>query len=186
MAAITDIPNTIWRDELLPATYRGAQFFCESGAWESGRRIVEHEFPKRDLPYAEDMGRRAVSFTVRGYCIAYPFDIDDFYQRDYRHARKALQTQLDQGEPGILQLPTMQAMYVVCPRYRLQEEDRLGGYCVFEMEFQEYGLKPPEGKPDPSTQAKIRARQLRLRTIQLMSPNVGQDVQDRLLGKLGP
>lgn len=172
MAVITDIPNTKWRDELLPATFRAAQFHCEANAWEGGRRIIEHEFPKRDLPYAEDMGRRAISFTVRGYCIAYPFNVeggDGLYQRDYRPARDALQRALDSGEPGILQMPSMRAMWVVCPRYRLQEEERRGGYCVFEMEFQEYGFEPPRVTVNPSVQAINRAEALRQRIVIIMA-----------------
>jgi prophage DNA circulation protein len=155
-----------WRDEMLPASFRQAQFHCEANAWEGGRRIVEHEFPKRDLPYSEDLGRRAISFTVRGYCIAYPFNTEagaSLYQRDYRPARNALQRELDTGEPGILFLPTMQAMWVICPRYRLQEDEKRGGYCVFEMEFQEYGFKPPEVIVSPSLQAISRAEALRQR-----------------------
>ncbi|MCA1457709.1 DNA circularization N-terminal domain-containing protein [Bradyrhizobium sp. BRP22] len=52
------------------------------------RRIVEHEFPKKELPYAEDMGRSAREFTVRGYCNVYPYDSEIvLFRRDYRLAR---------------------------------------------------------------------------------------------------
>ena len=39
---------------------------------EGGRRIVMHEFPKKDIGYPEDMGRRARRFSVRGYIINLP------------------------------------------------------------------------------------------------------------------
>ena len=48
-----------WRSKWMPAKFRNARFHVESAVRESGRRIVSHEFPKRDVPYAEDMGRRA-------------------------------------------------------------------------------------------------------------------------------
>jgi|SRR5262245_49456701 len=185
---ITDIPNTRWRDELLPASFRGAAFHCEAGSWECGRRIVQHEFPKKDLPYAEDMGRRAVEFTVRGYCIAYPGNPIGapvagggqvtLYQRDYRQPRLALQRELDSGQPGVLQLPTMAPMMVVCPRYRLQEDERRGGYCVFDMQFQEFGLKVPDGAVNPKEFAKNKANQLRARAVAQMSPGVPDVIRD--------
>ena len=76
-----------WRDDWVRATYNNAPFHCEMNTRESGRRIVEHEFPKKDYPYAEDMGRHAREFTVRAYCIVYPRDDDDLFCRDYRSPR---------------------------------------------------------------------------------------------------
>ena len=101
----------------MPASFNGARFHCESNARESGRRIVEHQFPKKDDPYAEDMGRAAREFTIRGYCIVYPFDTGDgLHQMDYTLVRDALIAQLEAGGPGMLQLPTQPAQQVVCPR----------------------------------------------------------------------
>src|SRR5215471_15541205 len=120
--------KTPWRDELLPASFRGAMFHVDSGSKESGRRIVVHEFPKRDVPYAEDMGRRALVFSVRGYCITYPFDAQSgglLYRRDYRMARDALIAQLETGGPGVLQLPTLKSVTVVAQQYRWSEEERV-------------------------------------------------------------
>jgi prophage DNA circulation protein len=127
----------------MPAAFRGQQFHCESNSVDNGRHIVEHEFPKRDLPYGEDMGRRAKEFTVRGYCIVYPANSNQpLYQRDYRTPRNNLLRVLEDGQPGVLQLPTLPPIMVVCSRYRLTEEERLGGYCMFDMTFLEYGIKP--------------------------------------------
>src|SRR6201993_402703 len=96
-----------WRDDWVRATYNGAPFHCEANSRESGRRIVEHEFPKKELPYAEDMGRHAREFTIRGYCIVFPYDSElTLYQRDYRIPRDALIAQLETEGPGVLQLPT--------------------------------------------------------------------------------
>lgn len=140
--------RTIWRDQLLPATFAGQQFHCEANAREGGQRAVTHEFPKKDLPYTETMGRRAMEFTIRGYCIAYPFNTRyPLYQRDYRTPRNNLINVLDAGNPGVLQLPTQAPMWVVCVKYRLAEEERFGGYCVIDMSFVEYG-KTENPAPD--------------------------------------
>jgi hypothetical protein len=162
-----------WRDALLPAMYDGVPFWVESASRESGRRTVVHEYPKRDRPYGEDMGQRAVEYSVRGYIVSFMNDSGivsnttgaaDFlqqlstagglsgslYVRDYRIGRDLLQQRLDTGGAGVLQLPNMAraafgdvlTLTAVCTRYRLTEEDRFGGYCVFEMSFVDYGLAP--------------------------------------------
>jgi len=161
---ITDISNTPWRDDLLPAHFDGLLFHVESGSREGGRRIVVHEFPKRDLPYSEDMGRSAITFTVRGYCITYPFETSvTLYSRDYRKARNLLQQRLDEGGPGTLQLPTMSPLKVVCQRYRMTEEEKFGGYVVFDMQFVELGAPP--FRAVENTEEALRAEAQRLKAI---------------------
>lgn len=127
----------------MPASFRGARFHVDTSSKESGQRIVVHEFPKKDLPYAEGMGRRAIEFSVRGYCIAYPVAHPsiELYNPDYRKARDRLLTALETGGDGVLQLPFVPPMSVVCPRFRMTEEDKLGGFCVFDMQFVEFGRR---------------------------------------------
>jgi hypothetical protein len=165
MAKVTQIKEisfTPWRDALLPASFDGNLFHVESGSRQSGRRIVVHEFPKKDLPYSEDMGRAAVEWQVRGYTITYPQNtLEPLYSRDYRAARDLLQQRLDEGGPGRLQLPTMLPMLVVCQRYRLTEEERFGGYCVFDMSFVEYGAPP--FRPKPKTDQQLYAESVAVR-----------------------
>jgi prophage DNA circulation protein len=159
-----------FRDALLPASFRGAFFHVEAGARENGRRIVVHEFPKRELPYAEDMGRQAISFTVRGYCITYPRDDESpLYRRDYRIARDLLMAELEKEGDGVLQLPTLPRMRVVCQRYRLTEEEKAGGYCSFDMSFVEFGVSP--FRPITSSRDALvqQSANLRQRVIAAMS-----------------
>jgi hypothetical protein len=143
-------------------------FHCESGSRENGRRIVTHEFPKKELPYSEDMGRRAIEFSVRGYIIQYPADTGvPLYSRDYTLARDALQARLETGVAGSLQLPMQDPVVVVCSRYRLTEEERFGGYCVFDMSFVEYGVPP--FNPTPSTYQNLLAQSQQLRDYVMSS-----------------
>jgi prophage DNA circulation protein len=169
MTQITEIPNTPWRDALMPASYRGAQFHVEAASQENGRRIVMHQFPKRDIPYAEDMGREAFTFTVRAYCIAYPFNTDQrLYQRDYRISRNALIEQLEQEGMGDLQLPLLPSMKVVVQKYRVTEEQKTGGYCTFDITFAEAGKALP---PFEDTRGKVidASGKLKLQTIKLQN-----------------
>jgi len=158
MGTIRDLPSA-WRGDLLPASFDGKMFHVDNGSRESGRRIVVHEFPKKEVPYSEDMGRRAITFSVRGYCIVYPHEdtsAPNLYRRDYRIARDELQTRLETGETGVLQLPTLAPMKVKCQRYRLTEEDKFGGYCVFDMQFVEAGTQP--FMPVTDTASNLRAQ----------------------------
>jgi prophage DNA circulation protein len=138
-----------WRQYLKRASFRSVPFHVDTGVRESGRRTVTHEFPKRNVPYAEDMGRRAREFTVRGYIIVYPFDdADDLHKKNYIPARDNLITALETDGSADLQLPLLGILNVMCTRYRVTEEDRLGGYCVFDMSFVEYGQAPATGTRD--------------------------------------
>jgi prophage DNA circulation protein len=173
MATIRDLPSG-WRDQLMPADFDGNPFHVESGAIQNGRRIVLHEFPKKDLPYAEDMGRSAFTFTIIGYCIQYPMDLQaPLYLRDYRVARDLLAARLSQGGPGLLQLPTateaMPPMYVVCTRHELREERERGGMCMFTMNFTEVGLPPFGPTPDAQAQMMQSMNALRSEVLRMMS-----------------
>jgi prophage DNA circulation protein len=148
MATIRDLPS-LWRRDLRTASFRNAEFHVEVTGQENGRRIVTHEFAKKEEPYSEDMGRQAMKFSLRGYCICYPIRPEDeqqnrslLYRRDYRLARDALLIELETEGPGRLVLPTLPSMLVVNTGYRLTEEQRTGGYCVFDMQFTELGQKP--------------------------------------------
>lgn len=159
--AIKDIHNP-WRDALLPASFDHNEFFVEVGSREGGNRLVIHEFPKRDTPYTENMGRRYIAFSVRAYCI------QSSRQPDYRPQRDALQRRLDQGTAGDLQLPTMQPMKVICQRYRLTEEERLGGYCIFDIQFVEAG-SITQSTAAPQQQMLSAASSAQTRTLTRMS-----------------
>jgi len=166
---ILDIRNP-WRDALLPASYKNAEFHVEAMSPDGGRRLVVHEYPKKNRPYAEDMGRRAFGFSVRGYCVSFMVDTRwPLYQRDYRISRDALRDALDEGGAGRLQLPSLPSVIVAIDRYRMTEETRFGGYCTFDMQFVEQGEAP--GAPPPSTRESVlaQAETLRQRVIANLS-----------------
>lgn len=181
MASIFDLPS-VWRSRLQPASFNGARFHCEANSRESGRRAVEHEFPKKELPYGEDMGRHARAFSIRGYCIVYPGDGDSLFQRDYRQPRDALIAQLEKPGAGTLQLPTQPSQRVICTRYRLSEEERFGGFCSFDMTFIEAGADPSQlvGSVATGAVAQTAAQTLRDNVQQSLAkpdpPPVGEKV----------
>ena len=183
---ITDIQNTAWRNALMPASFRGAFFHVEMGAQHNGRRIVLHEFPKSDVPYPEDLGRRAKLFVVRGYCIAYPSDAAGtvlLYQRDYRPARNALINALEEEGPALLQLPTIPPVLVVAADYRWTEEERLGGYCVFDMQFLEYGVPRGDESEAADTALLEEADALKKQVAAVMATVDSITAQQKLAGR---
>jgi prophage DNA circulation protein len=119
----------LWKLNLTPASFRGAQFHVEQGERSGGRRDLVHEFPKRDIPYSEDLGRRALRFTVRGYIVGPTYTFD----------RDALISALEQEGPGTLILPTSAAQQVEVDHYAVIERRERGGMCEFEMTFTEAG-----------------------------------------------
>ena len=178
MSSIVDIHNA-WRDALLPASYKGAEFHVEAMSEDLGRRLVVHEFPKRERPYTEDMGKRAFGYTLRGYVIQYVRDTNySLYQRDYRIARDLLRNVLDQGGPGRLQLPSLPSVIVACDRYRMVEEQRLGGYCTFDMQFVEQGVLDV---PPPSARETLlaRSRAMRAQVLANLAPPGDQPLLER-------
>jgi prophage DNA circulation protein len=120
---------SIWRDNLRPASFRGVEFKVSSGARSSGRRGIEFEYPKRDDPYFEDLGRIARRWSVTGYVIG----------SDYQRQADALCTALEAIDPGTLVHPTMGTMRVVCQPYTRTEKKTEGGYAEFDMVFVEAG-----------------------------------------------
>jgi prophage DNA circulation protein len=117
---------------LVPALFRGAPFHVDANSRSSGRRLVLHEFPKRDMPYAEDMGRKARSFPVTGYVIG----------PDYTIYRELLVLALEASGPGLLILPTLlQRDSIMCQvrDYTVRETRQAGGMAEFDMQFVEAG-----------------------------------------------
>lgn len=129
-----------WRNNLLIASFRGNQFHVEQGGVAGGRRLVPHEYPKRNTPFTEDMGRRAFRWPIQGYIIVSP--PRSWPGLDYIPARDALANALDADGPGILVHPTIRQgnpINVMVEHYTLLETREKGGYASFEMVFLERG-----------------------------------------------
>lgn len=132
-----------WRDELHPASFRGVPFHVDSDSMPVGRRTQLHEYPQRDKPLVEDMGRvtrvtKLVAFVVGDDC---------FVQRD------DLLNALDQPGPGELVHPWFGRMTVTATNCNVTHERREGGVVRFDLEFVEEGEKGfPVGVPNPARQ----------------------------------
>lgn len=61
--------DTDWRARLQAASFRGVPFEVEDEEGVFGRRVQVHEYPKRDKPYTEDLGRATRRITINAYLI---------------------------------------------------------------------------------------------------------------------
>ncbi|WP_025916138.1 DNA circularization protein [Herminiimonas sp. CN] len=120
-----------FRDELQPASFRGIQFEVSSADTSVGRRTVAHEFPLKDLPFPEDMGRKASEFAVDGFIIG----------DDYLPNMKRLIAALTEAGPGTLIHPsfgTLQVSLLQPGRLRESFIERRG-MVSFSLVFVEAG-----------------------------------------------
>jgi prophage DNA circulation protein len=143
-----------WRERLQPASLNGVEFHVDVQARASGRRIALHEFPKKDLPYPEDMARKARRFAITGYVIG----------PDYTADRDDLVQVLEAEGPCQLQLPTelnQDVMQVVVDQFSVTERRERGGYAEFEMSFIEAGSNDfTQAQADTQTQSNNAAQNL--------------------------
>jgi hypothetical protein len=113
-----------------PASFRGAGFVVEIAGGEGGRRLVTHQFPLRDKPYTEDLGREAQRHRIRAFVIG----------DDYQTQRDALLAACqDFDTAGLLVHPYLGERQCRAGVLRWSESKELGGYCVFDLEFVEDG-----------------------------------------------
>jgi prophage DNA circulation protein len=121
-----------WRDHMGPASFRGAPFHVDTSERAGGRRIVTHEYPLRDAPDREDMGRKARDFSVEGYVLG----------EDYFVSRDKLLDALERAGPGELVHPYHGTRRVVVVDYRVRESKAEGGIARFSIEFGEAPAEP--------------------------------------------
>lgn len=114
-----------WKNQLRPASFRGVPFGVEAHQTEQGRRTQIHEYPGRDDPYIEDLGKKAATFSVTGFVVG----------RDYMAARDKLLAACNEPGAGQLVHPYLGTLNVVCTGVALSESADDGGMAKFDFEF---------------------------------------------------
>ena len=114
-----------WRDQIRrPASFRGVPFSVTDAEARIGRRMVLHEYPQRDDPYPEDLGRRARVFVVEAQVVG----------EDYLTRRDALMRAIEQDGPGELIHPRHGVLkVVVLDHVSVKESHREGGIARFSI-----------------------------------------------------
>ena len=119
-----------WKDRLQDASFRGVPFKFEGEGAAVGRRVETHEYPNRDKPYTEDLGK----VTFRPNITAYVVGEDCFEQRD------RLIEALNKPGPGTLVHPTYGELNVcVDGEIRVSTTRSEGRMVRFDLQFVEAG-----------------------------------------------
>lgn len=119
-----------WKDNLQPASFRGVPFQVESGDLTAGRRVQTHEYPGRDKPYTEDLGRAVRKVSIEAFLVG-----DDFMAK-----RDKLLAALEQGGAGELVHPWHGRMTVnVDGECRARHSNLEGRFCAVTISFVEAG-----------------------------------------------
>ncbi|WP_432721295.1 DNA circularization N-terminal domain-containing protein [Jeongeupia wiesaeckerbachi] len=130
-----------WRNQLQTAQFRGVEFHTQKSSGEIGRRVQLTEYPLRDTPYAEDLGRKARTFSLDAFVIG----------ADYMARRDKLIAAFETPGPGELIHPYQGAINVVVTRVSIEESSDQGGMARFNVEFTEAGENAfPNTKVDTS------------------------------------
>lgn len=121
-----------WREQLQPASIAGVPFLTTRASFTFGRRTQVHEYPLRDVPFAEDHGRKARRFTLE--CVV--------LGSDYMAKRDALISVLEQGGSHELVHPYFGLLNVsVEGDCRCTETANKGGKAVISVPVVETGNK---------------------------------------------
>ncbi|QWA30500.1 DNA circularization N-terminal domain-containing protein [Pseudomonas sp. RC3H12] len=132
-----------WRDQLHPASFRGVPFHVDSDSMPAGRRTQTHEYPQRDKPLVEDLGRVTREIKLAGFVIGE----DCYFQRDN------LLNALDKPGAGELVHPWYGRLTATATSCSVSHERREGGMVRFDLVFVEDGEKGfPAGVPNTARQ----------------------------------
>lgn len=121
-----------WKDKLRPASFRGVSFHMEDRSHETGRRIHNHEYPKRDENFAEDMGRKTRHWQVNAYVIG----------DDYMAQRDRLVAACERQGAGSYVDRWRGSVKAVCETISLVETEQEGRFAKFSIKFTAAGSQP--------------------------------------------
>lgn len=119
-----------WRDRYQHGgKFRDAEFLVDTYDLNFGRRNQVHEFPLKDKPLVEDLGRKAREFNFRAYVLGDDYDID----------RNKLIEAIEKPGSGPLHHPWLGSMTVTITGARESESSRRMGIAEFEITCVETG-----------------------------------------------
>lgn len=129
-----------WKEQLQPASFRGVTFAVDTIDTVFGRRNQLHEYPQRDEPYGEDLGKKAREYTINAFIIG-----DDYFAD-----RDALIAAIEENEsPGTLIHPTLGTKTVIPKDCRVIYSNQEGSLERFVLTFIEAGNNSfPDGLED--------------------------------------
>lgn len=114
-----------WRDMRREASFRGVPFWVDSDSVPVGRRTQLHEYPKRDQPMVEDMGRQTREYKFEGFVVG----------SDFIDQRDLLLKALDKPGPGELVHPWFGRLTVTAGKCEISHARNELGMVRFNLSF---------------------------------------------------
>lgn len=118
-----------WKSQLRDASFKGYPIKWLSQEGQVGRRLAEHEFPQRDRPWVEDMGRIVRPFGFTAVCSGV----------DWLQDLNKLLAVIESPGPGELVHPLFGRMTVSARPARWAMSFDAGGRVDVQLEFIEAG-----------------------------------------------
>jgi prophage DNA circulation protein len=143
-----------WYDNLYldgKGSFRGVEFFVQNVETAIGRRTVLHEFPAKDKPFVEDLGRKARQINIEAY----------FVGPDYMAGRDDLRREIeDNPGKGILVHPFWGELQVtVIGDVRIRETPAEGGVARVSFTVIEAGDELPTIEPNKAAALVTKANE---------------------------
>lgn len=136
-----------YRNKLQTASFRGVTFGVREINTTMGRRSILHEYPYRDEPYAEDLGRKAREFSINAFVMN---------PNDFSASRQLASVLEDYNTPGTFVHPSMGQIQVIPKECTHTFSNQEGGIEYFSVTFVEtFGNNFPSVSVD--TQSLIRS-----------------------------
>lgn len=127
-----------WRDQIAAnsvggarqrGSFRQATFLVRTDDLEIGRRNETHEYPQRDTPYVEDLGRKTRRFQIEVFVAG----------NNYIAERDALIAEIEKPGSGLLTHPYYGVLTVSIVDARVRQSSREGGTATFALTCVEGG-----------------------------------------------
>ena len=173
-----------WKDALKEASFKGVPFKTDTATVEFGWTVAERETATSELkwkegkaPLNDPASQTSDPHIDKGKKGAKVFTVDaHFTGDDYIANRDAFIAAIEEGGPGILQLPLMKAVSAYASRGASQYSNVAGGYESVSIKFIETTEKP---KPNASVnQARAAAATADNGSAKLLSGFVGDGETD--------
>ena len=115
-----------WERDYRQARFRDVNFYVDSDdSGPFGRRVAIHEFPERDEPVVQDLGRNKREFTLEGYLLG----------ADYINETNRLIDACEMESPGELVHPTRGARVVKCTSMRIRNTSKKRRISYVSLSF---------------------------------------------------
>lgn len=122
-----------WKEDLLPASYRGVPFEVLRTRDHGEHAVTEHEYPYRDGGEVEDQGRKVRRISITAV----------FWGPKYKQALQSLVVELEKRGAGELVHPVFGPVQVQPVSWDIPHEAERPDYAEVALEFTEAGVDNP-------------------------------------------